>query len=391
MTTWLVDKLAPVHADAATEVTLRTRAGFSASLICIALNVLLCLGKGIVGILSGSVSIVADAVNNLSDASSNIVSLLGFRLAARPADEGHPYGHGRYEYLAGLVVAVLVCAVGINLVIESVGKILDPSPAEYNLIAAGVLIASMLVKLWMAAFNRKLGHRIDSETLVATAADSKNDVLTTGAVLVAAAISQSAGIDLDGWAGLGVGLFVCISGLGLIRDAVSPLLGQAPSPELVEAIQNKIMGYPDVLGTHDLLVHDYGPGRQFASAHVEMPGEGDAFEHHEILDAIERDIKQEMGIQITLHCDPIVTTGDDLRAWIENAVAGIDPALSIHDLHRQKGFVSFDLVRPDHFNLSDAELLRRVTDIVQKRYPGLSCVVTLDSGFSSPELPAEHL
>ena len=391
MVTWLVDKLAPSSGDTALNGRQRTQAGFVAGLICIGLNVVLCLGKGVVGIVSGSVSLVADAVNNLSDASSNIVSLLGFRLAARPADEGHPYGHGRYEYLAGLVVAVLVCAVGINLVIESVGKIINPSPTEYTVVSAAILIVSMLVKLWMAAFNRGLGHRIDSETLIATAADSKNDVITSGAVLAAAVISQAASIDLDGWAGLGVGLFVCISGLGLVRDAVSPLLGQAPSPELVQKIQDKIMAYPDVLGTHDLMVHDYGPGRQFASAHVEMPGEGDAFEHHEILDRIERDIKHDMGIEITLHCDPIVTAGDDLRGWLERGVAAIDPALSIHDLHRQKSFVSFDLVRPEGFAINDDELLRRVTDLVHKRCPGLACVVTFDSGFSSPERPAERL
>ena len=188
-----------------------------------------------------------------------------------------------------------------------------------------------------------------------------------------------------------MGIFICISGMGLVRDAISPLLGQAPDPKLVQAIRDKIMSYPQVLGTHDLMVHDYGPGRQFASAHVEMPGEGDAFEHHEILDTIEHDIKRQMGIDITLHCDPIATTGDDLRGWVKRGIMQIDPALSIHDLHEHDGFVSFDLVRPDGFDISDEELLELVTRIVHERRPDASCVVTFDSGFSSPDRPAEQL
>lgn len=387
----LVHMLVPGSESEPVDTSRRTNAGFAASLICIGLNITLCLAKGIAGLLAGSVSLIADAFNNLSDASSNIVSLLGFRLASRPADEGHPYGHGRYEYLAGLFVAVLVCAVGINLILESVTKIIKPSPTVYSALSMAALVLSMLVKFWMAAFNRALGNRIDSETLIATAQDSKNDVTTSGSVLVAALISQTTGFDLDGWAGLGVGIFICISGMGLVRDAISPLLGQAPDPKLVQAIRDKIMSYPQVLGTHDLMVHDYGPGRQFASAHVEMPGEGDAFEHHEILDTIEHDIKRQMGIGITLHCDPIATTGDDLRGWVKRGVMQIDPALSIHDLHEHDGFVSFDLVRPDGFDISDEELLELVTRIVHERRPDVSCVVTFDSGFSSPERPAEQL
>ena len=387
----LVHTLVPGSESEPVDTSCRTNAGFAASLICIGLNITLCLAKGIAGLLAGSVSLIADAFNNLSDASSNIVSLLGFRLASRPADEGHPYGHGRYEYLAGLFVAVLVCAVGINLILESVTKIIKPSPTAYSVLSMAALVLSMLVKFWMAAFNRTLGNRIDSETLIATAQDSKNDVITSASVLAAALISQTTGFDLDGWAGLGVGVFICISGMGLVRDAISPLLGQAPDPKLVQAIRDKIMSYPQVLGTHDLMVHDYGPGRQFASAHVEMPGGGDAFEHHEILDTIEHDIKRQMGIGITLHCDPIATTGDDLRGWVKRGVMQIDPALSIHDLHEHDGFVSFDLVRPDGFDISDEELLELVTRIVHERRPDVSCVVTFDSGFSSPERPAEQL
>lgn len=387
----LVHTLVPGSESEPVDASCRTNAGFSASLVCIGLNITLCLAKGTAGLLAGSVSLIADAFNNLSDASSNIVSLLGFRLASRPADEGHPYGHGRYEYLAGLFVAVLVCAVGINLILESITKIIKPSPTVYSALSMAALVLSMLVKFWMAASTAHWVTASIPKRSSPRRQDSKNDVITSGSVLAAALISQTTGFDLDGWAGLGVGIFICISGLGLVRDAISRCWGKLPDPKLVQAIRDKIMSYPQVLGTHDLMVHDYGPGRQFASAHVEMPGEGDAFEHHEILDTIEHDIKRQMGIGITLHCDPIATTGDDLRGWVKRGVMQIDPALSIHDLHEHDGFVSFDLVRPDGFDISDEELLELVTRIVHERRPDASCVVTFDSGFSSPERPAEQL
>ena len=207
----------------------RTRVGFLASITCIVCNIVLCSAKAAIGLISGSVSIVADAVNNLSDASSNIVSLIGFKLASKPADESHPYGHGRFEYLAGLAVAVIVSALGLDLVKESVGKIFSPEPSEFSAALVAILLGSMAVKFWMMLFNRSLGRRIDSETLIATAADSRNDVVTTGGVLACAAIGATTGVSLDGWAGVGVGAFITASGIGLIRDTVSPLLGQMPS------------------------------------------------------------------------------------------------------------------------------------------------------------------
>lgn len=390
MTEWLVHHFIP-DADQTSLPRVRDAHGTLASVVCIVCNVALCVAKALVGLAAGSLSVVADAVNNLSDASSNIVSLVGFKLASRPADEGHPYGHGRIEYLAGVVVAFLILLVGFELVRGSIRKILRPEPVDFSLVTVVVLLASIGVKAWMACFNSALGRRIDSVTLEATAQDSKNDVITTAAVLVAGAVSQLTGLELDGWAGLAVGAFIVWSGFSLVRETLDPLLGQAPDPALVRHIHDTIMSYPGVLDTHDLMVHDYGPGRQFASAHVEMPGEGDAFEHHEILDTIEHDIKRQMGIAITLHCDPIATTGDDLRGWVKRGVAQIDPALSIHDLHEHDGFVSFDLVRPDGFDISDEELLGLVTRIVHERRPDASCVVTFDSGFSSPERPAEQL
>ena len=240
----------------------RGKVGELAGFVCIALNVVLCLGKGLVGVLSGSVSIVADALNTRVTR-ARYRERPGFKLASKPADPEHPYGHGRFEYLSGLVVAVLVLMIGVELVKSSIDKIIDPSDVEFSLALVGVLVGSMGLKQWMAHLNHVLGEKIKSETLLATAQDSKNDVLATGAVLICAIFARITGINLDAWAGLAVGAYIDWSGIELIRDTVNPLLGQAPDPELVQHIRSKIMSYPGVLGTHDLMVHDYGPGRQF--------------------------------------------------------------------------------------------------------------------------------
>uniref|UniRef100_UPI0034A28185 cation diffusion facilitator family transporter n=1 Tax=Enorma massiliensis TaxID=1472761 RepID=UPI0034A28185 len=323
---------------------------------------------------------------------SNIVSLLGFKLASRPADPEHPYGHGRYEYLAGLVVAALVLAIGINLAWSSVQKIIAPSPTEFSGALVAVLVLSIAVKLWMAAFNRSIGRRINSDTLEATAVDSRNDVISTAAVLACACISRATGVDLDGWAGLAVGAFICWSGVGLLRDTVSPLLGQAPSPELVEHIHDKILSYPGVLGTHDLMVHDYGPGRQFASAHVEMAAEADPLESHDLIDNIEQDFKMEDGLIVTLHYDPIVTDDPevrDMRHWISHAVENIDPRITVHDLRCAPGpthtNVIFDCVRPAESALSADELRERVARLVQEHYPRTIAKITVDESYVSSQ------
>ena len=391
MTEWLVRHFVRMS-EQTDDPAVRMRYGQFAGIVGIICNVMLCLGKGAIGLVSGSVSIVADAVNNLSDAASNIVSLLGFKLASRPADPEHPYGHGRYEYLAGLVVAALVLAIGINLAWSSVQKIITPSPTEFSGALVAVLVLSIAVKLWMAAFNRSIGRRINSDTLEATAVDSRNDVISTAAVLACACISRVTGVDLDGWAGLAVGAFICWSGVGLLRDTVSPLLGQAPSPELVEHIHDKILSYPGVLGTHDLMVHDYGPGRQFASAHVEMAAEADPLESHDLIDNIEQDFKMEDGLIVTLHYDPIVTDDPevrDMRHWISHAVEEIDPRITVHDLRCVPGpthtNVIFDCVRPAGSALSSDELRERVARLVQGHYPRTIAKITVDESYVSSQ------
>lgn len=370
----------------------RGRVGALAGVVCISLNVVLCIAKALVGILSGSVSIVADALNNLSDASSNIVSVLGFKLASKPADPEHPYGHGRFEYLSGLVVAVLVLMIGVELVKSSIDKVLNPSPVEFSLALVVVLAGSMAVKLWMAHLNRVLGERIKSETLLATAQDSKNDVIATGAVLACAIIAYVADVELDAWVGLAVGLYIGWSGVELIRDTVSPLLGQAPDPELVAHIRSKIMSYPGVLGTHDLMVHDYGPGRQFASAHVEMAAETDPMESHDTLDNIEQAFKDDDGLIVTLHYDPIVTNDPhvvDMRNKIDAMAKSLDGEASIHDLRCVPGpthtNVIFDCLHPVECALSSDEFKRKLGDMVIEAYPDAVPKITVDEDYVSAE------
>ena len=300
----------------------RVSYGIMAGVVGIVLNVALCVAKAAVGVAAGSVSIVADAVNNLSDASSNIVTLTGFKLASKPADSGHPYGHGRFEYLAGLVVAVLVTAVGFEIIRGGISRIIDSEPVEVSLPLLVVMLLSIAAKAWMMSFNTKLGDRIESETLAATAIDSRNDVITTTAVLVCALVSRFTGLELDGWAGLAVGIFVLVSGLALVRDTVNPLLGEAPSQEMIDRVVALVLATPGILGVHDLMIHDYGPGRKVASAHAEMDSRTSLLTAHTTLDGIERRVAFETGITLTLHCDPIDVSQVRKRPKAGGAPAG---------------------------------------------------------------------
>ena len=267
-------------------MVVRSKYGKLAGVVGILCNVLLFLGKLLIGTLSGSVSITADAVNNLSDASSSVVTLLGFKLAEKPADEGHPYGHARFEYLSGLVVAAMIVVIGVELVKSSVSKILHPEAVEFSAAMVIVLLLSIVLKFWMASFSRSLGRRIDSEALIATAADSRNDVSSTAAVLATGIAGHLTGWKIDGYAGLLVAIFILYSGVSIARDTIDPLLGEAPNGDLVRMVAGEIGAYDKVLGIHDLMVHDYGPGRRFASVHVEMDSHEDPLICHDIIDDI---------------------------------------------------------------------------------------------------------
>ena len=324
----------------------RSTQGQRAGLVGIGANVVLFAGKLLAGILSGSVSITADAMNNLSDASSSVVTLVGFRLAERPADEDHPYGHARYEYLSGLAVAVMILFIGLELAKASVGKILHPTEVSMDILSIAILGGSMAVKLWLSLYNRRLGKAIGSDTLLATAVDSRNDVIATGTVLLAGILQHFTGWKLDGAMGLAVAVFILYSGIGLARDTISPLLGEGATPELREQILDRIQSQPEVLGYHDLLVHDYGPRRRFASVHVEMDRRQDPLLCHEIIDNLERECYESHQIQLVIHYDPVVTDDpelDRLKTLCQSILAQIDRGLTLHDFRMVQS--------PGHTNL----------------------------------------
>ena len=371
--------------------SVRTAYGKLSGIVGILCNVLLFAGKIAIGLLSGSVSIQADAFNNLSDASSSIISLLGFKMASRPADQDHPYGHARYEYLSGLFVALFILVVGIELFLSSFDKILHPVEVEFSVWVVIVLAFSILVKLWMMFFNFRMGKKISSGALLATSADSRNDVISTSAVLIAALISRFTALNLDGWMGVAVALFILLSGFGLVKDTIDPLLGKAPDPETVRYIEQKIMSYDGVLGMHDLMVHDYGPGRQFASAHVEMSYKADIFDSHELLDTIERDFLKE-GYRMVLHLDPIVTDDPHLaevKSALGELLKGIDETYRFHDLRMVPGKnrtnLVFDLVVPAGSKVDDVALKNRVQQEVTARFPNHFCVITVENGYVATE------
>ncbi len=388
MISWLLQKFIP-DCKNTSDTQVRSAYGRVSGMTGIFCNTLLCLGKFLAGSISGSVSITADAINNLSDAASSIINLAGFYLAGKSADEEHPFGHARFEYISGLVVAFTILLIGVELLRNSVNKILHPSAVIFSWVSAGILIASILVKCWMAHFNTVLGKAISSTALIATAADSRNDALSTAGVLAASLISHFVHIELDGYVGVVVALFILYSGYGLIRDTLNPLLGVAPEEALVAHIQEKIMSYPGVLGTHDLMVHDYGPGRQFASVHVEVAAEADILESHDMIDCIERSFMEQDHLHMVIHMDPIVTNDSQIalmRQFLSEAVRTIHPDLTIHDLRMVEGTTHsnliFDCVRPHGLAMTDSALKEQITQLVQETYPDYFCVITVDTSFA---------
>lgn len=331
----------------------RAAVGSLAGTVGIICNVLLFFGKLAAGLLSESVAIAADGWNNLSDAASSIVTLLGFRFAQRPADAHHPYGHARAEYLSGLCVAVLILFIGVELAKSSLAKVFHPEAVEFTAVTFWVLIVSIAVKLWMVVFMRRLGREIGSKTLEATAVDSRNDVIATSAVLIGCLASRFLRIDIDGWAGLAVAVFILYSGYGMARETMSPLLGEQADQELVEKLQALVLSHEGILGIHDLLVHDYGPGRCFASAHVELSAEEDPLVCHEIIDHMECDALEELNVHLVIHHDPVAVNDGEwerMRRVIAEATAVIDSRLSVHSFrlvrnHGQARLV-FDLAIP---------------------------------------------
>ena len=345
----------------------RSAVGSLSGMVGIGCNVLLFIGKIIIGTLSGSVSITADAMNNLSDASSSIVTLIGFRLARMPADENHPYGHARFEYLSGLAVAAMIMVIGFELGKSSVEKILNPQPVALSLIAAAVLVGSIGVKLWLTLFNRKLGDLIDSATLLATSTDSRNDCIATLAVLAAAAVEYFFDLRIDGFVGLSVALFILWSGWGLAKQTISPLLGEAASPELRALILDYVSAQPSVLGIHDLMVHDYGPGQRFASLHVEMDAGDSPLYCHELIDNMERECLRSHNIHLVIHYDPVIMDDPELnrlRERVHQLLKDRDERLSVHDFRMTRGIghtnLIFDISLPTNLRGQERDIQSRL-------------------------------
>ena len=345
----------------------RRRCGMMSGGIGIALNLLLFLGKLLAGIATASIAVTADAFNNLSDAASSVVTLVGFRLASQEADEEHPFGHGRMEYLAGLVVAILILLVGTELAQSSIQKIIHPEPVVFSPLSAAILAVSVGVKLWMFWFNRGLSRQIDSAALAATAADSLSDSAATGILLLGLVAGHFLSLPLDGWLGLAVALFILRTGWGAAKDTVDPLLGRPMDRALAEDIDRIVLGHQYILGIHDLVYHDYGPGRAMMSFHAEVPADADLLEIHDVIDHVERELKARHHIETCIHMDPVVRDGrtEDLRQQAARLARDIDPTLSIHDFRVTAGPIHtnilFDVVVPYGFRLTDAQVRTALT------------------------------
>jgi cation diffusion facilitator family transporter len=368
----LLVKLFVKNSDDVLNPAVREKYGILSGAVGIACNLLLCAIKFFAGMLTGAISIMADALNNLSDAGSSIVTMLGFKLACRPADSEHPYGHGRYEYLTALVIAAAILLMGVELLKSSVDKIIHPENVEFSVVSVVILVASIAVKLWMNLFNRKLGSRIDAQAMLATAADSLNDCIATAAVLAALLIGHFANINIDGFAGVFVALFVLWAGFSGARDTIEPLLGQAPDPAFVKALQTEIAKYEEIMGIHDLNVHDYGPGRVFVSLHAEIPSDMDIMTAHDVIDKAEYEIGKGLNCEISIHMDPIAVNDEKtvkLRKMVTDIAKGLDERLTIHDFRITDGPLRtnliFDVVLPFDLKMSDREAVEYISQKIK--------------------------
>ena len=373
----------------ATDPAYRSAAGKLSGIVGILCNAVLFAGKFIIGTLSGSVSITADAMNNLSDATSSVVTLIGFRLAEKPADEDHPYGHARFEYLSGLAVAAMIVVIGFELAKSSVEKILHPTQVAFSVPLVVVLVGSIAVKLWLALFNTNLGKDIQSATLMATGADSRNDVISTGAVLIAAILERLFGWKIDGFMGLAVAIFILYSGAMLAKDTISPLLGESASPELQREIVELMKQEPSVLGYHDLMVHDYGPGQRFGSLHVEMDLRLDPLYCHELIDNLERKCLEEIGVHLVIHYDPIVIGDpemDEIRQLLTHTLTAFDSRLTLHDFRMVKsGHINliFDIAIPHELANREKDIRKALENaLAENRQGTYYLVITFDKGIS---------
>lgn len=392
MTEFLVNKFIKDSANIeSTEV--RTRYGMLASVVGIFCNVLLFSVKLAIGLILSSLAVTADAFNNLSDAASSIISFVGVKMAGKPADAEHPFGHGRIEYIAALIVSFLVIEVGFTFFKSSISKIMHPEEITFDPVPFIILILSILVKLWMAFFNNKLGKRIDSKVMLATAADSLGDVITTSATVISIVICHFTSINVDAIAGLIVSGIVIWSGVSIAKDTLEPLIGQRVPSELYQKITDMVESYEGIVGAHDLIVHNYGPNRSMATIHAEVPNDVSIEASHEIIDRIERDSKKELNILLVIHMDPVEMRDEEvleLRDKTSHIVHALDPELHFHDFrvlkeNEQKNLI-FDLVVPDSYTEKDANrVMHQLIALLHEMEKNVDCIITLDRSFEAPK------
>lgn len=374
--------------DRVQDAAVRRAYGMLCSLTGIGLNVLLFFGKYLAGQLSGSIAMTADAFNNLSDAGSSVITLLGFRMAAKKPDPGHPFGHGRIEYLSGVAVSLIIIVVGVQLGIESVHKIMEPEAVDAGLVPMLVLVASICVKGYMFAYNRGIGRKINSPGMSATAVDSLSDCIATGVVLISMLLARFADINADGWGGAAVAAFIIFSGFRAAKETLSPLLGNPPDAQLVKDITDIVLSHPEVMNVHDLIVHDYGPGRLMVSLHAEVPGDGDIYALHDAIDTIEYELESKLGCAAVIHMDPVSPDGTKtahMRNELAEAVKAIDPRLSIHDFRIVDGpthtNVIFDAVLPNESALTEDEAKSALETLVHSLWQNSHPKVHIDRPF----------
>ena len=368
----------------------RVAYGYLCGAVGIALNILLFAGKIIAGTISGSVAVTADAFNNLSDAGSSIISLIGFRLASQKPDPHHPFGHGRFEYIASLIISIIIVLMGFELGKSSFEKIVAPQAVEYSAVTFAVLGVSVLVKLYMFFYNNSVGKKIDSATMRATAMDSISDAVSTGAVLISAVIAMFTNLALDGWMGLVVAAFIMVTGFKSAKETIDSLLGTPPSPEFVKQIEDMALQYDDIIGVHDMIVHNYGPGRTFVSLHAEVPSDGDIVAIHDTVDNAEREIAKELGCLVTIHMDPVDVHDEhtaQLHEKVSEIIKQINPDITFHDFRVVSGpthtNLIFDIVSPMDCGLSDQELADTIADKIHQCNESYFAVINVDKDFAS--------
>ena len=386
----LLAKIFIKNSENYTDQKVRSAYGYLCSAVGIVINVLLFGGKFLAGTLSGSVAVTADAFNNLSDAGSSAISLIGFRLASQKPDPGHPFGHGRFEYVASLIISMIIILMGFELGKDSVGKIIDPVAVEYSALTFAILGVSILAKFYMFVYNRAVGKKIDSSTLKATATDSISDTVSTFAVLVSAILATTMGVFIDGWVGLVVAGFIMFAGISSAKETIDSLLGTPPDEEFCKKIQDIVLSHEGMIGIHDMIVHNYGPGRVFISLHAEVPSDGNFVAIHDTIDNIEHDIMNETGCLATIHMDPVDVNDEEtakMKAKVADIIKETDPVITFHDFRMVSGpthtNVIFDIVVPHDYKLTDNEIAKVIADKIHSHDERYFAVIDVDKDFTA--------